>query len=392
MATLFVADEKALETFSDDVGSLWCRPVAVLDHPPDAFTFLRDFVQPNVPLIIRNAIKVGDDALRLSLDDIIDSVGEDIVLTVDVTPDGHGDCVRKVLDACSDITDDRKSKRTRKTRTRQVFVKPHEQQMSIAEFRRLLRKDYDVYKCNRGEEELETFPIRNNTTEGSADDERINTPTRRTSPVVYYSKQSDCLRTEMKELFATTIFPKSFQFAEEAFGTGPPDAINLWIGNERSISSMHKDFYHNLFYVCSGQKEFVLNPPADHLFLHEGDFPSATFTPVSRNNNDSEWAVTLDQDDSGSDSPKEVRTKWIEPDITTNESDKFPLLAKSHPMKVSVSEGEMLYIPPLWYHRVTQTCETVGVNYWFDMKFDNAWCYFNFLQHLSPSQKHTSYA
>ena len=196
----------------------------------------------------------------------------------------------------------------------------------------------------------------------------------------------------MKELFSTNIFPESFYFAEEAFGTGPPDAVNLWIGNERSVSSMHKDFYHNLFFVCSGQKEFVLNPPADHLFLHEGEFPCATFTPVEAEmSDDYEWAVTLDQDDSESGSPKERRTKWIEPDITKDKIDKFPLLAKSHPLKVLVSEGEMLYIPPLWYHRVTQTCETVGVNYWFDMKFDSPhWCYFNFLQQLSPSPCHTS--
>lgn len=372
MAT-FTADEEALETFSDDIGSLWCRPVAVLEQPPDAFTFLRDFVHPNVPCIIRNAIKSGDDALRLSLDDIIDRVGEDVILTCDVTPDGHGDCVRNVLD-CS--------------RVRQAFVKPHEQQMSIAEFRRLLRKDYDADKCNRIEEELEAFPLCNNFDER----ETTNPSKRRSSPVVYYSKQSDCLRTEMKELFSRNIFPESFHFAEEAFGTGPPDAINLWIGNERSVSSMHKDFYHNLFYVSSGQKEFLLNPPADHLFLHEGEFPCATFTPVeAETSNDIEWAVTLDKDDSESGSPKERRTKWIEPDVTKDNIDKFPLLAKSHTIKVLVSEGEMLYIPPLWYHRVTQTCETVGVNYWFDMKFDAPiWCYFNFLQHLSPSHCNTS--
>ena len=38
---LFYADDDALEAFSDDVGSLWCRSIAVLDSPPDAFTFLR---------------------------------------------------------------------------------------------------------------------------------------------------------------------------------------------------------------------------------------------------------------------------------------------------------------------------------------------------------------
>jgi jumonji domain-containing protein 7 len=390
-----IADKEALEVFSDDVGSLWCRPVAVLECPPDALTFLRDFVHLNVPCIIRNAITVNkngnDDALRLSLDDIIDRVGEDVVLTVNVTPDGHGDCVRDVLiDSSSNIRDDGNKSLQRTESIRQMFVKPHEQQMSIAEFRQLLRKDCEFNKCSsKTEEKLATYPICNNTPGSCSDDETTNTSRRRTSPVVYYSKQCDCLRTEMKELFLTNIFPESFPFAEEAFGTGPPDAVNIWIGNEHSVSSTHKDFYDNLYYVCHGQKEFVLNPPADHVFLHEREFPCGTFTPVEAEaNHGFEWAVTLDQDDRGSDSPEEVRTKWIEPDITKDNSDKkFPLLSKSHPMKVLVSEGEMLYIPSLWYHRVTQTCETVAVNYWYDMKFDSPhWCYFNFLQQLSRSQ------
>ena len=41
MAASFHADDDDLEAFSDDIGSLWCRPIAVLDSPPDAFTFLR---------------------------------------------------------------------------------------------------------------------------------------------------------------------------------------------------------------------------------------------------------------------------------------------------------------------------------------------------------------
>jgi jumonji domain-containing protein 7 len=193
------------------------------------------------------------------------------------------------------------------------------------------------------------------------------------------------------KLFSTQIFPPTFPFAEEAFGTGPPDAINLWVGNERSVSSMHKDHYENLFYVCSGQKEFVLCPPADAPFLHENLFAIGTFSPSQSSSEDQHgpsWIVVADnkQDD---DEDKSYKTNWIEPDILThleNGDQKFPLLSRAHPIKIIVSEGEMLYIPSLWYHRVTQTCETVGVNYWFDMKFDGpTWCYFNLLQHSKIS-------
>ena len=186
----------------------------------------------------------------------------------------------------------------------------------------------------------------------------------------------------MAKLFSTQLFPATFPFAEQAFGTGPPDAINLWIGNERSVSSMHKDYYENLFYVCSGQKEFVLCPPADTIFLHEDEFLSGTFCPrrtegFNEDSKCSDQSWVVDARDEGDHST----TKWIEP---------RPFLSRAHPIKIFVSEGEMLYIPSLWYHRVTQTCETVGVNYWFDMKFDQRWCYYNFLQNLKANPRHSN--
>jgi len=57
-----VVKKTNLESFSQDVDSLWTihsnrdNNVAVLDAPPDAFTFLRDFVSMSRPCIIRNAI------------------------------------------------------------------------------------------------------------------------------------------------------------------------------------------------------------------------------------------------------------------------------------------------------------------------------------------------
>lgn len=383
--TSFTVDESALRTLSEDVGSLWCRPIAILDSPPDAFTFLRDFVHPNVPCVIRNAIlsDVGNvggcgdtTALTLTLDDVIEHVGEDTMLTVDVTPDGHGDCVRTVLETMHE------SDENNITQSRRMFVKPHEQSMDIKTFRHLLRKSSSLCDGanNTDLDELLLCQHSEHVDIEDCDTETfINIIERQDHPpVVYYSRQNDCRRTEMKKLFATQLFPSTFTFAEEAFGTGPPDAINLWIGNERSVSSMHKDHYENLFYVCSGQKEFVLCPPANVLFLHEDEFQSGTLCPI----NGSSWVVAAD--DKQHDDNDSRKQFWIEPDITDYCESKFPLLAKTNPIKVTVSEGEMLYIPSLWYHRVTQTCETVGVNYWYDMKFDGPnWCYFNFLKEIS---------
>ena len=200
-------------------------------------------------------------------------------------------------------------------------------------------------------------------------------------------------------MFESGIFPHTIDFAEEAFGTGPPDAVNLWIGDERAVSSMHKDHYENLFYVASGEKVFTLCPPADAPFLCQQELDSGVFCQKENG----EWVVrgeTVEDNDDDDDlnennylaeTPVPSKVKWITSDVeplvsssdqaTTGEEGS--LLSLAHPRKVHVKAGEMLYLPALWFHRVTQTCETVGINYWYDMHFDSPhWCYFNFLQQL----------
>ena len=241
-----MVDDRLQEAFSDDVGSLWCRPIAVLDRPPDSLSFLRgerardvclgnhtltdppkDFVHPHVPCIIRNTIHSDKGSpLILGLDDIVDIVGDGVELTVDVTPDGHGDCVRCVRTGDAD---------GRGSGIRKLFVKPHEQKMTLSDFRHHLREQESSYTTNSaGHTDINGLGVLQI---GPGSDHSLN---RVEKKVVYYSRQNDCLRTEMNSLFSTNIFPPSLGFAEEVFDTGPPDAVNLWIGNQRSVSSMHK--------------------------------------------------------------------------------------------------------------------------------------------------------
>jgi jumonji domain-containing protein 7 len=56
-------------------------------------------------------------------------------------------------------------------------------------------------------------------------------------------------------------------------------------------------------------------------------------------------------------------------------------------MKFILNEGDMLYLPALWYHRVTQSEETISVNYWYDFNFLSPnWIYFNMLQQINPDE------
>lgn len=270
--------------------------------------------------------------------------------------------------------------------------------------------------------------------------------------VLYYSRQNDCFRNELPSIYEATrhVIPASLDFAEEAFGTGAPEAVNLWMGDERSVSSMHKDPYENMFYVASGEKLFTLCPPADAPYLYEQDFMSGSFDSMKprkkkkskrRNKNRPEkkrrWSVktgyedpTASDDDSedGSnsdssddddinlnghgdenerpvcpqsckvpastdqDESRPAYVRWIEADVAAltdtyyerQQLAKFPLLKYAHPIhQVRVQAGELLYLPALWFHRVTQSRETIGLNYWYNMNFQSPqWCYFQLLNQL----------
>ena len=253
--------------------------------------------------------------------------------------------------------------------------------MSLEDFRARLRRGRegrprprrlrDDETADAGDDGLAIYPILDGDGDGDGD-------------VLYYSRQNDCLRRELKPVFDLDLFPPTFAFAEEAFGTGPPDAINMWIGDERATSSMHKDHYENLFYVLSGEKVFLLCPPADVPFLPEGEFDSGRFR--RDRHGEGGWCVVPDRDGAGGGGAAAAgaRVKWIEPDLADPRSaSRFPLLDHCHPIEVRVREGEMIYLPALWFHRVTQSCETVGLNYWYDMAFDSpGWVYFNFLQQI----------
>ena len=54
--TTFYADEEALTSFSSDVGALWCRPVDVLDAPPDSFVFLRGIIRIHCTALFINRL------------------------------------------------------------------------------------------------------------------------------------------------------------------------------------------------------------------------------------------------------------------------------------------------------------------------------------------------
>ncbi|GIL42659.1 hypothetical protein Vafri_605 [Volvox africanus] len=217
-----------------DVGRSVDR-VALRDLSP--LRFATEYVQRNKPVVITDAID-GWPALRLWGERYMEShpAGE-VVVTVDVTPNGRGDAITTVADNVAG-------------RLQQWFVTPHERRMTLKEFFSLMRK-------SRG-------------TDQSA------STVRAPREVPYMQHQNSNLSEELG-LLLDDIGP-GLPWAEEVFG-GPPEAINIWIGDERSATSFHKDHYDNLYAVIRGTKIFSLLPPCDAYRMYLTRCPAACYMP-----------------------------------------------------------------------------------------------------------------
>jgi len=345
-----------LQRLSEDTGDFWTEHSVPVLNNPDAIAFLRAVCIYH-PVIIRGAIDHWGALRHWSSSYLVDVLG-DRTVAVNLTPDGHGDCV-KYVDTSLWLHVDREVAAASSHKSseqhvpsdadvasmRPYFVYPAESDMRLSSFFELLE--------DRGR-----------------------------SIVPYLSQQNDNIRASMPELL-TDIDP-SLPLANAAFDVLEPEAINLWIGDERSVSSLHKDHFENMYAVVSGQKIFTLFPPTDAAFLPESEYPTIRYYLEDNGQN----AMRLGLTSTGCDFPT---LRWIhyDPDAACSfHRGSAPELSHfAHPMRCSLSAGEVLYIPAMWYHRVSQTCRTVAVNYWYDQRFDFRYVFYQMVRRISATEE-----
>ncbi|KAG7419017.1 JmjC domain-containing protein 7 [Fusarium oxysporum f. sp. rapae] len=178
--------------------------------------------------------------------------------------------------------------------------------------------------------------------------------------VRYAQTQNDNLREEYITLFSDV--QKDIPFARIALDKSP-DAVNLWIGNSRSVTAMHKDNYENIYVQILGRKHFVLLPSLCHPCVNEQPLRPATYT---RGENGMELRMDPTNDEA-------VPFAIWDPDKPEQNATKFSHLAR--PLRVTLNPGDMLYLPAMWYHKVLQSCAeedegfVLAVNYWYDLDF-----------------------
>ncbi|XP_070834908.1 bifunctional peptidase and (3S)-lysyl hydroxylase JMJD7 isoform X3 [Chaetodon trifascialis] len=199
---------KRLTEFSLEAHDLYLnQSVPYLEEPPDPLQFYRDWIGPNKPCIIRNAISHWPALSRWTPDYLREKVGSKVI-SVAVTPNGYADAVNG----------DR-------------FVMPEERRMSFSSVLDVIEGKVQV------------------------------------SGVLYVQKQCSNLLDELPEL--TDDVEPHVSWMSAALGK-LPDAVNFWLGEAGAVTSMHKDHYENLYCVISGEKTFILLPPTDRPFIPYG--------------------------------------------------------------------------------------------------------------------------
>ncbi|KAF6158843.1 hypothetical protein GIB67_012486 [Kingdonia uniflora] len=162
-----------------------------LDRPPSPLQFLRDFVSPNKPFIISNT-NLHWPALTKWNPNYLSQALSQTTVSLHLSPNGRADSVVTLGDGGL------------------CFASAHVQRMLFNDALKMVEEE---------------------------------------GVVAYLQEQNDCFRSEYG--LVSDDVDGDIQWATSALGC-LPDAVNLWIGNQRSETSFHKDHYENLYAVVSG--------------------------------------------------------------------------------------------------------------------------------------------
>ncbi|KAL6008647.1 Lysine-specific demethylase jmj32 [Asimina triloba] len=156
--------------------------------------------------------------------------------------------------------------------------------------------------------------------------------------VPYAQDQNDCFRSQYS--FLAPDVDAHIPWATEAFGC-LPEAVNLWIGSHRSETSFHKDHYENMYAVVSGEKHFLLLPPTDVHRMYIRRYPAARY---SFSQETGEFSLELESP------PRYVPWCSVNPYPSSpseaeQQMSSFPLYFNGpKPFECTVKAGEILYL------------------------------------------------
>ena len=385
---------------SREVRELMPREVPVLETPPTALAFSRDFVAANRPVVVLGAVDHWP-ARELWTASYLSAALGDTPISVNVTPTGLGDALLSTegvdlryreragaSGASSSSCDDANAPREKPPL---VFVQPEARRISFREFMALARQD-----AQKARPKPETHL--------SSGLEPRQIP--------YVSAQDDSFASEFSKRVGGDLGADAFsglEWARDAFGSAP-DAVNVWCGVSDAVTSFHRDHYENVYVVLRGSKTFTLLPPCDAWRMAPLEVPAARFEYDAVSDDVIDDAANVSDSTEYSSERKEKKRvcRVVVETPVTNVS--WPSATPESlrrdggpkPFVVTVNAGETLYLPAMWYHHVEQNeCPsrervfdaqeddydsdeyTIAVNFWHDMRFDDRFATARFLETAS---------
>ncbi|BEI98855.1 hypothetical protein CcaverHIS631_0311540 [Cutaneotrichosporon cavernicola] len=292
--------EAHLEDLTTDYYDLQFPSAFKLNEPPSALEALR-MISKSHPTVIRGYSPLcegvdHDWRMPATYTKLHGNMAE---VTIAITDDGLADSVRTL--GSGDTT----------------FVKPLEERMSMATFLSKLTTTSDEALYLQSQD-------------GN----------------IYRSQPG--MRNEPDLVSFQQVVERDVPWMRDAMGC-TAEAVNLWIGNNRSTTSFHHDPYENVYHVLSGIKRFTLLSPIEGLCLEQHFHPPSTLVRGA------DGKLQPERD------PEPAHpVPWVQSLIPPGEV---------RPLIVELEEGDTLYLPADWWHKVEQEEGSgglaVAVNYWY---------------------------
>lgn len=157
-------------------------------------------------------------------------------------------------------------------------------------------------------------------------------------------------RCYLRNVSLPDLFPELLLDFEPPALIGDPARITMnhfWYGAAGCVSALHFDWTSNFMVQVLGRKRFTLFSPADTPFL----YPAG-------------------------DSAPSAETDWIDlrehsrVDIEHPNFERFPEFRHASPVVAVLEPGDMLWLPPNWWHQARTLDLSISVNFWWRPHLD----------------------
>ncbi|XP_012558902.2 bifunctional peptidase and (3S)-lysyl hydroxylase Jmjd7 isoform X2 [Hydra vulgaris] len=316
------------------------RKIKLLEHPPSALVFLREYVMPNIPVVIKNGVKHWPAIKKWTDDYLVDILGNKSI-TVALTPNGYADAPQAL-----DIS-----------WASEAFGKAPDAinfWMGSSNSVTSMHKDHyeNMYAVVRGAKKFILHPPTD--LPYLIHKQYIPARYKKENGVykIFEERNIECCQICLKEYVSTEI--KHSNMATKV--THPVISAEITQDNiPNKVSNLN----------CIDKFNIDIKNASDSISINNQNISCSHDCHIL------------------------PRIPWIATNPLNLDDRTNFLYKQSHPLEVTVQSGDLLYLPSLWFHHVQQEDNTIAINFWYDMDYDIKYNYFKFIEQINNLLRHT---